>query len=128
MRTRVANKWGVPLLCVLLGLAFLGAFWIAGNPGAGLAPLAIMVAYGALLLLGGRSEVVRVLRGQPTDEMWRSFDVRATLFASTVLGTVMVGAAVVEFALGRDGQPYALLCLVFALAYVAALVWFRLRG
>ena len=53
--------WAVPLLCVLLGLAFLTVFWIAGNPGAGLGSLAIMIGYGLLLLVGGRSEIVRTL-------------------------------------------------------------------
>ncbi len=41
----------MPLVCALLGFAFLAVFWISGNPGAGLGSLAVMVAYGLLLLL-----------------------------------------------------------------------------
>ncbi len=51
-----------------------------------------MTIVSALLLAGGRSEVVRLLRGQPTDEMWKSFDARASLFASFILIMAMVGA------------------------------------
>jgi len=79
-------------------------------------------------LFGGRSEVVRVLRGQPTNEMWRLFNLRAIWFASEVLAVVVVGAFVYEIARGQDGQPCALLGFVFAVAHVAALLRLRWRG
>lgn len=110
------------------GGVFLLAFWISGNPGARLVPFGVMVGYGALLLIGGRIEVVRVLRGQPTDEMWASFNVRAILFSFFVLVAVMIGAGVYEMARGQDAQPYALLCLVGGASYIGALIWFRLRS
>ncbi len=37
--------------------------WIGGDPGGGLVSLAIMTAFGALFLFGGRSETIRGLRG-----------------------------------------------------------------
>jgi hypothetical protein len=58
--------------------------------------------------------------------MWRSFNLRAIWFASEVLA--VAGAFVYEIARGQDGQPYALLGFVFAVAYVAALLWLRWRG
>jgi hypothetical protein len=39
------------------------AFWIGGNPDDGVRSLGIMAAVGALLMLGGRSETIRGLRG-----------------------------------------------------------------
>jgi fatty acid desaturase len=39
------KRWAVPLLRLLLGFAFLAAFWVAGNSAAGLGPFAIMLAY-----------------------------------------------------------------------------------
>lgn len=64
MPTTNNRGWAVPLVCALLGLAFLAVFWISGDPGAGLGSLAVMVAYGLLLLLPtGRARP----REQPTN-------------------------------------------------------------
>jgi len=128
MRTTSNSKWAVPVLCLIFGVAYLAAFWIGGNPVAGVGPFAIMVGYGLLLLLGGRSEIVRTLRAQPSDEMWKSFDVRASLFSFFVLIAVLIGTGLYEIARGQDAQPYALLCLAGGASYVAALIWFRLRS
>lgn len=127
MRTKSNSKWAVPTLCLLFGVAYLVVFWIGGNLAAGVGPFAIMVGYGLLLLVGGRSEIVRTLRNQPSDEMWRSFDVRASLFSFFVLVAVLLGMGLYEIARGQDAQPYALLCLAGGAGYIAALIWFRLR-
>ncbi len=47
MQTTNSKMWAVPLFCLHLGIAFLVVFWIAGNPGAGVGPFAIMVGYGS---------------------------------------------------------------------------------
>ncbi len=129
MRTATSKKWRIPIFLVIMGLVYSLALWIGGAPWAGVATVMVfMVIVAALLLFGGRSEVVRVLRGQPTDEMWKSFDVRASLFALLVLIVVMVGTGVFEMAQGQDAQPYALLCLVGGVSYLAALLWFHWRS
>lgn len=127
MKSMRSKRWTLPLLCLLFGVAFLLAFWAAGNPVAGLGPFAVMIGYGVLLFTGS-SEVVRVLRGQPSDEMWSSFNLRAIWFASEVLAVVIVGAFVYEIARGQDGQPYALLGFVFGVSYIASLLWFWWRS
>ena len=81
----------------------MGAFWAAGNPGAGLGPLAIMVGYGVVLLVGGRSETVRLLHGQPTDERYRMFDLRASAITGTVTLSILIGGFFYELARGHDG-------------------------
>lgn len=121
-------RWVVPILALLGGGAYFLANWIAGNPGLGGAMFAIMAVYAALLLLGGRSDVVRVLRGQPADERYRSFDLRATACAGTVTILVMLGAFLYELAQGEDGQPYSLLCAVAGVSYVTSLLWLRWRS
>lgn len=123
-----SKKWAVPVLCLFIGLIYLGAFWVAGNLGAGLWGLAIMVGYGVVLLVGGRSDIVRVLRGQSTDERYRSFDLRATAFAGVVTIFVLLGGFIYEVARGQDGQPYALLGFVAAVSYLVALIWLRYRS
>lgn len=128
MPTTSTKRWAVPLLSLLLGLAYLAAFWVAGNPGAGLGPLAIMVGYGVLLLVGGRSEIVRVLRGQPADERYRMFDLRANAIAGTVTLSILVGGFFYELARGHDGSPYGLILGVAGVTYLAALLWLRWRS
>jgi len=48
----------------------------------------LMVGFGALILLGGRSETVRGLRGDGRDERFKHIDLAATAFAGIVLITV----------------------------------------
>ncbi len=81
----------MPLFCLLLGLAYLAVFWLSGNPGAGVGPFAIVLGYGLLMLLGGRSEIVRVLRGQPSDQRYRMFDQKASAITGTVTLSILIG-------------------------------------
>jgi hypothetical protein len=128
MPTTNNKGWAVPLVCVLLGLAFLAVFWISGNPGAGLGSLAVMVGYGLLLLVGGRSEIVRTLRGQAPDERYGMFDLRATAITGTVTLSVLVGATLYELARGQDPSPYVTIIAIAAVTYLAALLWLRWRS
>ena len=57
------TKWFLPLFSVALGLVFLGAMWVGGERRTGFESLAVMTALGLLILLGGRSELIRGLRG-----------------------------------------------------------------
>jgi hypothetical protein len=80
---------------------FLAAMWIGGDPSTGLFSLAVMVIFGSLILLGGRSETIRGLRGDGRDERFRQIDLAATAIAGLVLITVIIGAFLVEVARGR---------------------------
>ena len=128
MPTTSTKRWAAPLLCLLMGFAFLVAFWIAGNPGAGLGPFAVMVGYGVLLLVGGRSEIVRVLRGQAPDERYRMFDLRASAITGTVTLSILIGGFFYELARGNDGNPYGLILGIAGVTYLASLFWLRWRS
>ena len=122
------SKWFLPLFAVGLGLVIFGAQWIGGNPGSGLGSLGIMTAFGALVLLGGRSETIRGLRGDGRDERFRQIDIHATAVAGLAVITAIIVGFVVELAHGRSGNPYGWLGAIGGLAYLAAIVVFRLRG
>ncbi len=122
------SRWFLPLFAVFLGLLFLTAQWIGGDPGGGLVSLAIMVAFGAAILAGGRSETVRGLRGDGRDERFAMLDLKATALAGHVLIGVVIVAFLVEVARGHDGMPYAWLGAVAGIAYLAAIVAMRIRG
>ena len=93
------SKWFLPAFAVSLGLVFLVAMWIGGDPRTGVYSLAIMAAFGAVILLGGRSETIRGLRGDGSDERFRQIDLAATAIAGLALITVVIVAFVVEVGL-----------------------------
>jgi hypothetical protein len=122
------SKWFLPLFSVALGLVMLAAQSIGGHPVQGLESLGILVAFGALVLLGGRSETIRGLRGDGRDERFRQIDIHATAIAGTVVLTAIIVAFVVEMARGHSGAPYTWLGAVGGLSYVAAVALLRIRG
>ncbi len=122
------SRFFAPAVTVALGLVLLAAQWIGGDPSGGLVSLAIMTGIAALVLLGGRSETVRALRGDGRDERFTQIDLRATAVAGGVLIAVIIAAFLVETARGQDGAPYSWLGAISGLAYVAAFAVLRLRG
>jgi hypothetical protein len=121
------TKWFLPLFAATLGGVMLATQWIGGEPILGLVSLAIMCAFGAVFLFGGRSETIRGLRGDGYDERFRQFDVNATAAAGLAIIVATLAAAMVEFARGRSGEPYTWLAAIAGVAYIAAIVVQRLR-
>lgn len=122
------SKWFLPLFSVALGLVMFAAQWIGGNPGSGLESLGIMTAFGALILLGGRSETIRGLRGDGRDERFREIDIHATAIAGLAVITAIIVAFVIELARGHDGSPYSALGAIAGLTYLIAIIVLRIRG
>jgi hypothetical protein len=118
----------VPLLSVALGIVLFAAQWIGGDSGSGLESLAIMTAFGAVVLFGGRSETIRGLRGDGRDERFRMIDIHATALAGLAVITAVIVAFIVELAEGHSGNPYGWLGAIGGLTYLAAIVVFRIRG
>jgi hypothetical protein len=122
------SKWFLPLFAVALGLAMFSAQWVGGDPVSGLGSLAIMTAFGALVLFGGRSETIRGLRGDGRDERFRRMDIQATAIAGTAAIAAIIIAFIVELARGHDGAPYNWLGAIAGIAYLVAIAVLRLRG
>jgi hypothetical protein len=81
-----------------------------------------------VIYLGGRSDMIRGLRGDGRDEYWERIDVHATALTGIVVITVIIGMCLWEWAHGRDGSPYAQLGAIGGVAYVASLAVLRLRS
>jgi hypothetical protein len=108
MRTEMTkNTWFLPAFCVALGLAVFTA---------------------QAILLGGRSETVRGLRGDGRDERFRMIDIHASAVAGTAVILTLSGARLVELARGEDGNPYGELMAVGGIAYLVAIGFMRWRG
>ena len=126
-RTRI-RWWHLPAFTVALGGVCAAAIWIGGDGAGALGALAIMGLLAAGLVLGGRSELVRGLRGDGRDEYWARLDLLASLFAGYVAITAIIAMCLWEWAHGRDGTPYAQLGALAGVAYLAAVAFLRLRG
>ena len=122
------TKWFLPLFSLTLGVACLVALWIGGEPREGVYSLLIMAGLGLVFLLGGRSDMIRGLRGDGRDEYWERIDIHATALAGLVVIGVIIGMCFWEWAHGRDGSPYAQLGAIGGIAYLAALGLLRWRS
>lgn len=122
------TKWFVPGLSVLIGLVFFAGFWIGDDRPGALWSLAVMSVVALLILAGGRSDLVRGLRGDGRDEYWARIDLHATALAgSFAIGLILV-MCVWEWAHGRDGTPYVQLGALTGVAYVASIGFLRWRS
>ncbi len=129
MQTTMSGRWTTPAISLLLGLVFLAAATLGGDPGAGLLMLGVMVVYaGVLLTLGGRSETVGMLAGRPVDERFAALSIHATAAAGVVAILVALGGFVWSIAQGLSGNEFAVVVASGGIAYLVALLWLRLRG
>jgi hypothetical protein len=119
--------WVTPAVCAAIGFVYLIGFTIGGHPLDGLAGLGVMLLFGVgLAVAGRRSETVRGLLDR-RDERITGIDLRATAFTAVVLIAAILAGFVVSVARGQSGWPYVLLGAIGGLAYVAAVIWFRVR-
>ncbi|HVU77281.1 MAG TPA: hypothetical protein VHC67_06845 [Gaiellaceae bacterium] len=128
MTALTRTKWFLPLFSIALGGVFLAVQWIGGDPGSGLASLAIMSALGVVFLAGGRSETIRGLRGDGRDERFCQLDLRATAFAGVAAIVAIIVGFMVDVSTGGNGAPYDWLGAIAGVAYVGAIVYQRVRG
>ena len=121
------TKWFLPLFSLALGLVFLAALWAGGERQGGIEALAVMSALALVFVVGGRSDLIRGLRGDGRDEYWQRMDVHATALAGHVTIGAIIGMCVWEWAHGRDGTPYAQLGAVAGVTYILAVAFLRWR-
>ena len=122
------SKWFLPAFSLVLGLVMLAVSWLGGSPGQGVISLAVLAAFGLIILLAGRSETVRGLRGDGRDERFAQIDLHATALSGLAVIVALIVAWLVATARGQSGSPYDWLLAIGGLTYVLAVGWFRWRG
>ena len=122
------SKWFLPAFSLVLGLVMLAVSWLGGSPGQGVISLAVLAAFGLVILLAGRSETVRGLRGDGRDERFAQIDLQATALSGLAVIVALIVAWLVATARGQSGSPYGWLLAIAGLTYVLAVAWFRWRG
>lgn len=127
-RAITCSRWLLPLFSLGLGIIVFVVSWVGGQFGAGLVSLAILAAFGLLiLLLTGRNETVRGLT-VGRDERFAQIDQRATAVAGLVVLVTLIVAWLVATARGQNGHPYDWLLAISGLSYLLAIAVFRWRG
>ena len=126
--TIMRSKWFLPLFALGLGVVVLAASWVGGSLSAGLISLAVIAGFGLFILLAGRSETIRGLRGDGRDERFAQIDLQATAAAGLVLIVTLIVAWLVEIAQGHSGSPFTWLCAIGGFSYLLAVAFFRWRG
>jgi hypothetical protein len=122
------SKWFLPSFSLALGLVVLAVSWLGGNPGEGAISFGVLAVFGLFVLVAGRSETIRGLRGDGRDERFAQIALQATAVAGLALIVALIVAWLVATARGQSGSPYDWLLAVGGLAYVLAVAWFRWRG
>lgn len=126
-RSIIYSRWFLPAFALVLGLVIGAAQWKGGDGQTGLTSLALFVVIAAVLFLGGRSETIRMIRGDGRDERWARIDLTATAISGLTVITAVIIGAIWEWAHGRDGTPFVQIGALGGVAYVAALVILRKR-
>jgi hypothetical protein len=127
-RSITRSKWFLPAFSLVLGLVMLAVSWLGGSPGEGVISLAVLAAFGLIILLAGRSETIRGLRGDGRDERFAQIDLQATALSGLAVIVALIVAWLVATARGQSGRPYDWLMAIAGLTYVLAVGWFRWRG
>lgn len=127
-RSPAGSPWATPAFSIGIGIVYLIGATIGGDVRLGLGMFAVMIVFAAVLLLGGRNDVIQVLRGQPADERYKSFENRATVIAGNITAVFAIAMFVYELARSGDIAPYAVIAAVFGASFIGALVWLRYRG
>ena len=122
------SKWFLPAFSLVLGLVMLAVSWLGGSLGQGVISLAVLAAFGLVILLAGRSETVRGLRGDGRDERFAQIDLQATALSGLAVIVALIVAWLVATARGQSGNPYGWLLAIAGLTYLLAVAWFRWRG
>ena len=100
----------------------------------GVSPAKTVVAYSIVIaftftisLLQGRSEILAVFSGNPTDERQQLIHLRALAMAAEIAVVVaLAGYAVAEMT-GRDSVGFAIVAATLGFGYMGSVIWLRLR-
>jgi hypothetical protein len=120
-------RW-VPALVAGLAVPTFVAFWIGGDPRAGLIWGSLSVVFGLVLVLGGRSDTIRLLRGEDDDERTLALELHATTLTALVLIVALAGLFLVAAARGENPIVYGLLLLLAETTHLGALAVLNRRS
>jgi hypothetical protein len=128
-RARRKRWWMAPTTMLVLGSGLIVASALGGSD-AGVPGEVVIVVVATALFAGlgrfSRSDIGAIMGGGP-DERQVGIEVRATAAAGVGLAIILVVGAMVELAMGGNGQPWVSLGAAFGVLYVVSLFVLRRR-
>jgi hypothetical protein len=122
MKTFVMCPTGQLMLGLVLVAAVFVAFAVGGDAGQGAVSAAIVLAFLLLVLLGRRhSDTLDVMSGIG-DERGKLLYTRAVAFAGTVMSFVLPIWWLVTIAQGDPDDTLSLMCAIFGVSFILAVV------
>jgi hypothetical protein len=122
MKTFVMSPTGQLMLGLVLVAAVFVAFAVGGDAGQGAVSAAIVLAFLLLVLLGRRhSDTLDVMSGIG-DERGKLLYTRAVAFAGTVMSFVLPIWWLVTIAQGNPDDTLSLMCAIFGVSFILAVV------
>jgi hypothetical protein len=122
MKTFVMSPTGQLMLGLVLVAAVFVAFAVGGDAGQGAVSAAIVLAFLLLVLLGRRhSDTLDVMSGIG-DERGKLLYTRAVAFAGTVMSFVLPIWWLVTIAQGDPDDTLSLMCAIFGVSFILAVV------
>ena len=123
------NNWSVQVVgMALIAAAATAVFWAVDGFEAAWPFALIMAAFISVVHFGRtRSNVLEVMSGSG-DERVRSLYMRAVAFAGAVMAWLLPGWWLVTVAQGDPNETLSVLCAVFAVSFVGAVVWLARRN
>ena len=122
------GRWWIPVLVAALAVPTFVAFWIGGRPQAGAIWASLSVVFALVLVLGGRSDTIRLLRGEDDDERAVALETRATMLTAVVVIVALTGLFLVTAARGDNPLVYGLLLLLAETTHLVALAVLNRRS
>ena len=119
------RRWAGSVLLLLFGVGVFVASLFARHVDDGVWALGVSVVFAGLLAVGGRSELIRGVRGDG-DEREVHIQSVTNMLVLNVIALVAVVGAVVEQARGVHWGPWTLACVFGGLLYAA--VYLVVRG
>lgn len=120
--------WWIPVLVAALAIPTFLAFWIGGRPQAGLLWASLSIVFALLLVFGGRSDTIRLLRGQDDDERTLALELQATMLTAIVLIIAVAGLFLITAARGENPIVYGVLLLLAEATHLGALAILNRRS
>lgn len=114
-------SWVVPTLVAAVGIPTFLAFWVGGQPELGALWAGVSVVFGLALAVGGRSETLRMLRGNEDDERTMLLEYKATTATGIVLIVALLGLFLASGIRGENGLVYGALLLLGEATHLVAL-------
>ncbi|MEA2141862.1 MAG: hypothetical protein QOI64_292 [Solirubrobacteraceae bacterium] len=122
------RRWLVPGLVAAVAVPTFVAFWVGGRPGLGAAWGAASLVFALLLALGGRTDTIRMLRGDEDDERTLALESQAMTLTALVLLVALAGLFLAAGVRGESGAVYGALLILAELTHIAALAVLNRRS